>query len=280
MELGFQMMFGYTGAEIPGFDMRKLDRIASERGQYHYMAKEFKVSEEEWEIVKSWYDEAILYLDYSIGELTHFLQREGISENTLLVLTSDHGENFGEHGLASHQFCLYDSLIHVPLILVYPDVIPQGRRISSLVSHTDIFPTILDLLNIECDVQGIQGKSLVPFGERTVHDFICAECGESVRSRLEPGLRSKLEPYDKGSKCLRTEEYKYIISADQKEELYDIKENPSEKVNIAEKHPDKTTSFREQLQDTVDTSFFGPKEFPHKEERSEILKRLQSLGYI
>lgn len=265
--------------------MQKLNLIADDHGQYSFMAKELQVSKEEWEIVKSWYDGEILYLDYHIGELTRFFQHEGIFKDTLWIITSDHGENFGERGLASHQFCLYDSLIHVPLVMVYPKAIPRGKRIPSLVSLIDVFPTVLDLLNINGYRHNIQGKSLFPFEDRKIHDFVCAECGESVRSRLvgpwtNESLRPKLKAYDKGYKCLRTKSHKYIISADHKEELYDVKRDPSEKVNIAGKYPDKTKCFKTQLANTIDISFFGPKEFPQKEEREEILKRLQSLGYI
>lgn len=281
MELLLQMVLGHPGGKIPGFDIRKLHLIANDHGQYSFMAKELQVSEEEWEIVKSWYDGEISYLDYWIEELVEFLHSEDTFEDTVLIITSDHGENFGEHGRASHQFCLYDSLIHVPLIMVYPDAIPMGKRISNLVSHIDLFPTLLDLSNIKGHRKGIQGKSLLPFKDRKIHNFICAECGESVRSRLvESPLRPKLKVYDKGHKCLRTDSYKYIISADQKEELYNIKNDPSEEVNIAGKNPDKTKHFKKQLERTIDISFFGPGEFPATKDREEIMKRLESLGYL
>lgn len=283
MEIVSRMLLGYSGESIPGLDTRKLKLIADDRGQYSFMARELDVTKDEWEVVKSWYDGEILYLDSCIGELVGFLRSEGIFENTLLILTSDHGESFGEHGLASHQFGLYDNLIHVPLILVYPDIIPRRRRIPSLVSHVDIFPTILDLLNIKRYRRGIPGRSLSPFEDRRIHDYVCAECGESVRSRLvghHSLLSSKLKPYDMGYKCLRTSLYKYVISADRKEQLYNIKQDPSEKTNIAREHPDKTESFRKQLENTIDISFFGPKEFPATKDRDEILKKLRLLGYI
>ncbi len=277
---------GQTGEKIrdSAFDIRKLNLIAGEYGQFSFMAKEFEMSEEEWKVVKSWYDGGICYLDHHLGELIDFLQCKGIFENTLLIILSDHGDNFGEHGLAGHQFCLYDSLLHVPLIMVYPNVIPSGRRISSLVSTIDIFPTILDILNIKGYRNDIQGRSLFPFKNRRIHDFIYAECGESVTSIPTDSiqfkrLRPKLKTYDKGSKCLRTESYKYILSADQNEELYDIQKDPFEKVNIANRHPDKTKYFRKQLENAIDTSFFGPREFPEKN-REEILNRLQALGYV
>lgn len=284
-------IIGQAGEKIrdSSLNVRKLDLIASEYGQFLFMAKELQVREEEWEVVKSWYDGGISYLDYRLGELISFLQREGIFENTFLIITSDHGENLGEHGLASHQFCLYDSLLHVPLIMVYPGVIPRERRNSSLVSTIDIFPTILEVSNIKGYQDDIQGRSLFPFRDRKIHDFICAECGESLRKNqpwskgpndnFQP-LHPKLEAIDKGSKCLRTDSFKYILSADGKEELYDVKKDPFEEVNIAGKYPDKVKRFKKQLENTIDTSSFGPREFPAKKDRKEILKRLKKLGYI
>jgi len=280
-------IFGHTGEKLDdsSLDVRKLNLIAKDDGQYEFMAKELQVTEEEWKIIKSWYDGSISYLDYRIGELVNFLCKEEILDNTLLIITSDHGENFGEHGLASHQFGLYDSLLHVPLIMVYPDVIPKGKRISNLVSTIDIFPTILDILKIGGYKNDVQGRSLFPFKDQKFHDFVCAECGESVTSiptdsiRFKK-LRPKLKPFDKGSKCLRTESYKYILSSDGKEELYDVQKDPLEEVNIVNKHPKKVEYFRKLLENTVDISFFGPKDFPAGKKGKEMISRLQALGYI
>ena len=287
MEWISNKILGHTGEKIcnGGLDIRKLNRIASDDGQYSFMAKELQVSEEEWEVVKSWYDGEISYLDHRMGELINFLDDKGTFDNTLLIITSDHGEYFGEHDLATHQFCLYDSLLHVPLIMVCPDAIPKGRRILNLVSTVDIFPTILDILNIEGYRNNIQGRSLFPFKDQKIHDFICAECGESVTNIPTDWvafqrLRPKLKAHDKGSKCLRTQSYKYIISSDKKEELYNIEKNPFEEVNIAGEHPEKVEYYRNQLENAVDISFFGPKELPRDKEKEEMVKRLKALGYI
>lgn len=287
MEFLSSKVCGHTGEKLDdnSFDVRKLNRIACDDGQYEFMAKELEVTRGEWDVVKSWYDGCISYLDYRIGELINYLGEQGELDNTLLIITSDHGENFGEHGLASHQFCLYDSLLHVPLIMVYPDIIPKGRKISSLVSTVDIFPSILDILNIEGFQNNIQGKSLFPFENRKIHDFICAECGESVTNIPSNSisfrkLRPKLKPYDKGSKCVRTESHKYILSADGREELYDIRVDPAESVNIASKHPDKVKHLRKLLEDTLDISYFGPRDLVKGVKGNEIVDRLQALGYI
>ncbi|MCK4478502.1 sulfatase [Candidatus Bathyarchaeota archaeon] len=281
-ELLLSKICGHTGERMRGrnSDVRRLNRLASDDGQYHFMANEFQVSEEEWEIVKSWYDGAISYLDYRIGELVDFLCDKGIFEDTLLIILSDHGENFGDHGLASHQFCLYDSLIHVPLIMVYPDVIPRGKRISNLASLADVFPTVLDILKIKGFRDRIQGKSLLPFKDQKVHDFVCAESGETLRNS-PPEFKliiPKLEQIDEAAKCVRTQSHKYILYRDGKEELYNIQSDPFEKVDIAGEHPKIKDNLRKLLKSTLDLSYFGPVH-PRKESE-EIEKRLRALGYI
>ena len=109
-------------------------------------------------------------------------------------------------------------------------------------STVDIFPTILDLLNIGDHHDGIQGKSLHPFESTKYHNAVYAECGESV-TNINVGLfalqprRPKLKRFDKGSKCLRTELFKYIASSDEKEELYNIQKDPFERENIIDMYP-------------------------------------------
>jgi len=281
-ELLLSRICGHTGERMRdcNLDIKRLNRLASDDGQYRFMANEFQVSDEEWEVVKSWYDGAVSYTDYRIGELIDFLCDKGIFEDTFLIILSDHGENFGDHSLASHQFCLYDSLIHVPLIMVYPDVIPKRKKISNLASLADVFPTVLDILKIEGFRDRIQGKSLLPFKDQKIHDFVCAESGETLRNP-PPELKlitPKLKQIDKAGKCIRTESHKYILYQDGKEELYNVQNDPLEEVDIASEHPDKVKYLRKLLENTLDMSYFGPAH-PQKESE-EVQKRLRALGYI
>jgi len=268
-------------------DIKRLQWIASGGGGFTFAAKKTTISEAEWEIVRSWYDGEIAYLDYMFGNLIDFLRQKGILDNTLIIITSDHGENFGEHGLAVHPLCVYDSLLRVPLIISHADMVPKGRRILNLASTIDILPTLTDLLNIEFD-EAIQGKSLHPFEDREVHQYICAEYGglhtrgfQGMQAwRIDSKIREALEQVDRGCKCVRTLTHKYILSLE-KEELYDIRDDPLEQVNLANKHPEIVKSLKRKLEKTVDTSYFGPKEFPHADETDkEMIKRLRALGYI
>ena len=94
-----------------------------------------------------------------------------------------------------------------------------------------------------------------------------------------PSRFNNFKEIDKGCKCVRTLNYKYILT-NEKEELYDIRKDPYEEVDISREDPEKAESFRRQLQGALDTSFFGTTEIAHDRHRSEIIKRLQQLGYI
>lgn len=273
---------GHTGETMccSNLDVRRLNLLACDDGQYYFMANEFEVAQEEWEVVKSWYDGAISYLDFRIEELISFLDQKEMLEDTMLVILSDHGENFGEHGLASHQFCLYDSLLRVPLIMVYPDAIPKGKRISNIVSLVDVFPTILDMARIEGFGDRIQGKSLFPFEDKKVHDYIFAEAGETLRNpppQLST-IRKRLDQIDKAAKCVRTEDYKYILYQDGRQELYHIGEDPFEKVNIVSQNSDVAEHLKERVENGLDLTYFGPLKW--KRESKEMEERLRSLGYF
>lgn len=267
-------------------DIHKLNWIASGGGGFSFAAKNTIISQKEWDIVKSWYEAEIAYLDHQIGNLISFLRNKGILENTLLVITSDHGENFGEHGLAVHPLCVYDSILHVPLIMSHPSLVPKSLKIESLCSTVDILPTVLDLAGIKCP-SNIQGRTLRPFEEHRIHDFVCAEYG-GLHTRGFAGLQAwklgadtkrKLTEIDVGCKCIRTPTHKYILS-EHSEELYNINEDPSEQTNIIKEHPETARSLKSQLEKAVDISYYGPKEFSGKETDKEMERRLRALGYV
>ena len=102
-------------------DKKKLDYF-SEAGGYSYMAGKFDMSEEDLAVVRSRYDGAMACIDHRIRDLVQFLKAQDPYDDTLIIVTADHGENFGEHRLAYHLFCLYDSLIRVPLIFHAPAI--------------------------------------------------------------------------------------------------------------------------------------------------------------
>lgn len=100
----------------------------------------------ELEGARDTYDEAIAYVDDQIGRLLAELKHRGLEENTIVILTADHGELLGEHGLLDHRNALYWELVHVPLLMRWPGHLPAGKRVATTVSMASLPATILDLV--------------------------------------------------------------------------------------------------------------------------------------
>lgn len=105
------------------------------------------------QIVNDLYDAGIAYTDALLGELFAHMEKLGLMENTLVVVLSDHGEGFWEHGLASHGTTLYREVLHVPLIVRLPGQNPRSGRIPNLVTLADVFPTVLEWMGVEREAQ-------------------------------------------------------------------------------------------------------------------------------
>jgi arylsulfatase A-like enzyme len=104
------------------------------------------------------YDGGIAYLDHQVETLVGELDRRAAANNTMVIIVSDHGEGFGEHGLFTHRTALYRELIHVPLIVRWPGHVPSQARIKAPVTIADISATVLDL--VKGSPAGIPGQSL------------------------------------------------------------------------------------------------------------------------
>lgn len=118
-------------------------------------------------VARALYDSSIAYVDEQLARVLAQVQRLGLEGRTLVVVTSDHGEAFGEQGLAGHGY-LYDSNLHVPLLLALPGGQQAGRRISEQVRSVDIVPTLAELMGFR-QPDGLDGESLLPLLAGTGH---------------------------------------------------------------------------------------------------------------
>jgi arylsulfatase len=139
---------------------------------------EYDIGERDISHLIDLYDDEIRYFDGVFRHLLEKLEARGQLERTLIVLASDHGEEFLEHGHIKHCRGLWDTVTHVPLILHLPGL-EQGRRIEAAVGNIDIVPTILDYLEIEAGGFGFEGTSLRPLieGREPVRRFAFADVG-------------------------------------------------------------------------------------------------------
>jgi len=130
---------------------------------YRLDGREVPITDETAEAIRSRHAYAgeVRYVDSEFRRLLSGLEALGEADRTLVVVTSDHGEEFGEHGRIGHGLTLYDEVLRVPLILRLPRIVPAGLRVPVQVSLVDLMPTLLDLLHIPVP-DTAQGRSLVP----------------------------------------------------------------------------------------------------------------------
>ena len=135
--------------------------------------REVNVTDREIGYLVALYDAEIAYFDEQFAELLNLLKSEGLYEDTILVISSDHGEAFMEHNDIKHCHTLYDTLIRTPLIIRLPASDHHGVR-EQLTQNMDVVPTLLDYLGIDSSSYGFHGRSLRPVIEREeeLHDAV------------------------------------------------------------------------------------------------------------
>ncbi|MFN0083778.1 MAG: sulfatase [Blastocatellia bacterium] len=177
------------------------------------------------------YDGAIAYLDQQLGELFARLDQQGILEKTLVIVTSDHGESFGEHGRYAHGEDLYLTSIHVPLAVILPGVVPAGIRLAAPVSLQEIPVTVMDLLGLS--PREFPGESLARRWQRLAGEpcavFSEVDIAPIMPHKFAAGVQAIMRSMIEG-------DYHYIKNVDGAEEVYDILRDPGE-LNDLHKSP-------------------------------------------
>ena len=179
------------------------------------------------------YDGEIAFTDRAIGHLLSGLESLGMAEQTVVVLFSDHGEEFGDHGGIAHGHTLHRELLHIPLIIRAPGF--AARRVSAPVRQVDVMPTVLELLGLPVP-EGLEGTSLVPAmrGE-PLPDL--PVLGELRQSRLHR------------SDSLQRGGWKLLVDrAQQRTALYDLTRDPGEHEDVAASHPERVRAMRDELE--------------------------------
>jgi arylsulfatase A-like enzyme len=143
--------------------------------------------------LEAMYDGRIIDIDKELGRLFDYLSRLGLENDTVVILTSDHGEEFSEHGSIGHSHSLYDEMIRVPLIIRYPRKWPQGQMIARQVSLTDLYPTILELTGIPVP-EGLEGRSLLALLGEQEDEAVRVAFNEDPRRALS-GIRTQSAKY-------------------------------------------------------------------------------------
>ena len=202
------------------------------------------------------YDGEVHTLDDRIGEYISKLEELGILDETIVVVTSDHGEELLERGNVGHASCslagtLYDEAIRVPLIVRYPRCLPSGKIIETQISQTDIMPAIFDLLGLQMPVEA-EGRSFLPL----IHDRRTDVVEETFAETLPCGWQT-LKDDHRRMWCIRTPKWKLIYNdfkpqAESYYELFDLEKDCGEKNNVFEHNPGIAENLKQKLHNWMD----------------------------
>jgi arylsulfatase A-like enzyme/Flp pilus assembly protein TadD len=215
------------------------------------------------------YDGEVAWSDELVGRLDGALTKLGLRQDTLLVVTSDHGEGLGEHGETLHGFFVYESTLEVPLLIRGPGVVP-GTRIETLVQVVDLFPTMVEMLGLESPANSdLSGRSLAAAlrGEPNRSEHVAY--AESLVPLLHFGwsdLRS-----------IRRGKWKYIQAP--RPELYDLEADPLELRNLVDSQPELVKGMRGALGEELDRERAVDDAETSSVPR-ELLDKLGALGYV
>jgi arylsulfatase A-like enzyme len=273
---------GYRQLFLNGTPWRKTRNI--NQNAWRYVSRMAPMTAGDFEILTALYDAQIRYVDEQIGRVYRALQGNSLLDNTLWIITSDHGENIGEHGLMGHQYCLYDTVLRVPLIIRYPLAFQANTVVEEQVSLLDVLPTIIDLLDQNQFESDWMGCSLLQPSTRPPHalaEFLVPQ--PSIASlHAKYGYAPSTERFERQLRCIRTSRYKYIMASDGTQELYDLQIDATETTNRVERQPKVATQLRNLLYQQLGSLPAKLSGIDQEAlEADPILEeRLRALGYI
>ena len=251
---------------------------------WRYIAGEVHLTDRELNILRALYRAEIAYLDRRIGELRAHLEAAGEFEDTIFVVTSDHGENIGDHNMMDHQYSLYDTLLHVPLVIRGPGF--ETGRTDDLVQLTDLAPTLLDAAGIdaptlrgECQGRSFHSDVEAPRRERAIAEYMAPQPSmEALRERVGT-LGEDIERFDRSLRAIRTADEKLIRGSDGTREFYELGDDPGEATDRAAERPERVTALETELDEWLGS-------FEHADASGEVSMtdeteaRLEDLGYL
>lgn len=242
------------------------------------------LAERDVDYLRCLYDAEVFEMDESIGRLLSALERNGLSSSTIVILTSDHGEEFYEHGGFGHGKRLYDELLHVPLIMRLPRSAFSSVRISAPTRSIDIFPSVLDMLGISVDL-GLRGflvplmdnqsvETLPVYAEEFVWDY---NAMKGNGSNIVEFINNMVQDSIDGTT------YKLIKYSDGRQSLFNLDDDPGEQRDLSSEEPALSDILGRKLSNHTEESarWWSQNGKSDAEGDGEELKnQLRSLGYL
>ena len=214
-----------------------------------------KLTPEQVAFARAAYDDCVRSLDHHVGRLFDALAERGELDDTLVIVTSDHGEHFGEHGLFTHGNSLYQPVLHVPLVIAWPGRVPAATRVAGPVSLRDLPATVCELAGVG-EGNPFLGSSLSRWWRaKAEHAEVDAAIVSEIATPAKFPPDHGRSPVAGGAlSSIIADGMKYIRSAAGAEELYDLNRDPQELEDLAarEAAPSTLDRLRARLREAVD----------------------------
>jgi len=273
--------YKYASEVMTGADIEKLKNVKLKGDNQWRVLKEHGLFRKE--VTEALYDGEIFEVDRQIGILMDNLERLGLNSRTIVIFTSDHGEEFGEHNIKiynGHGYSVYDEVIKVPLIFKIPGF-QRGVRIEQQVRLIDIVPTLFELAGIRNVLFQMQGVSLFP-----------ALKGQPIKNEL-PAISEALNTGPE-MKSIRIGRWKYIYTVNidkfgerilisdhpDREELYDLKTDPGEQHDLHLQKQNLCLDMKKRINGTLKKATTKPAKDKRIGVDHETMEQLKSLGYV
>lgn len=217
----------------------------------------------------SLYRGGVRYTDDVLAELVEALAETGALDTSVLVVLSDHGEEFGEHGEREHHQ-VYEECLRVPLMVRLPGGLHGGARIETPVGLVDVMPTVLELLGIDTTGLALQGRSLA----------------DAVLGGVEPEPRPMISEFRRGADgedwavAVLQGEHKYLVDSSGTRRVFDLAADPGETRDVSAEDPDRARRFEAFLTDWRASMPRRPSSSAPIELAPETLDELSQLGYV
>jgi arylsulfatase A-like enzyme len=216
----------------------------------------------------------VAFVDECVSYIIRYLKKSGLSDNTLIIITADHGESLGEHDYMGHAYVLYDQVLRIPLVVKDPSGNLSPGYHSFQINSIDIMPSLLDLLSIPIPPD-VQGKSFLPLlsTEKKRSDKF------SYSETLMPSLRQgKAEMYSLRDRTWKLINYVFPKGGE-KSFLYDLSTDRKELVDMANRRPDVVKDMSEKLLNFRKLESYHRFRHMIPADR-ETVEKLKALGYI
>jgi arylsulfatase A-like enzyme len=238
----------------------------------------------EIQIIRGLYDACIRRLDGELERLFGELRTRGLYDDTLIIITSDHGEYLGERNRFAHGLGLHDEVLHIPLIIRYPPLFPPNTQNNAVVTHVDIPETILSFAGVGDRPQGLPDARRLFEMNRGARPYVFAEFRFPVHLFVNASLREDNSPWCEEQKAIRSATHQLIWKSRGDYEFYDVRTDPLEANNLYSKDQPTAQAMSQELSRWYNSIYVpplrhAPRDGQERESR-ELQERLRALGYI